>query len=98
MRAEAIWVLPAITALVDWLAVARGDRRTEVWAKPLVLSSLIEMFLSALLAPILMLIQSGSVFQILLGRDTGWQPQRRDDRQGDCRPEDPHAVQCPATP
>ena len=26
-----------------------------------------------------MLIQSGSVFQILLGRDTGWQPQRRDD-------------------
>ncbi len=30
-------------------------------------------------APILMLIQSGSVFQILLGRDTGWQPQRRDD-------------------
>jgi membrane glycosyltransferase len=37
------------------------------------------MILSALLAPILMLIQSGSVFQILLGRDTGWQPQRRDD-------------------
>ena len=26
-----------------------------------------------------MLIQSGSVFQILLGRDTGWNPQRRDD-------------------
>lgn len=41
MRAEAIWVLPAILALVDWYAVARGDRRTEVWAKPLVLSSLI---------------------------------------------------------
>ena len=40
---------------------------------------LIEIVLSALLAPILMLIQSGSVFQILLGRDTGWQPQRRDD-------------------
>ena len=35
--------------------------------------------LSALLAPIMMLIQSGSVFQILLGRDTGWKPQRRDD-------------------
>jgi membrane glycosyltransferase len=26
-----------------------------------------------------MLVQSGSVFQILLGRDTGWNPQRRDD-------------------
>ena len=41
MRAEAIWVLPACFALVDWYAVARGDRRTEVWAKPLVLTSLI---------------------------------------------------------
>ena len=36
-----IWVLPACFALVDWYAVARGDRRTEVWAKPLVLTSLI---------------------------------------------------------
>ena len=32
-----------------------------------------------LLAPIMMLIQSGSVAQILSGRDTGWNPQRRDD-------------------
>lgn len=35
-----IWVLPACFALVDWYAVARGDRRTEIWAKPLVLASL----------------------------------------------------------
>jgi membrane glycosyltransferase len=27
----------------------------------------------------MMLIQSGSVFEILLGRDSGWKPQRRDD-------------------
>ena len=45
----------------------------------LVLSALIEVFFSAILAPIMMVIQSGSVFQILLGRDTGWNPQRRDD-------------------
>jgi len=45
----------------------------------LVLSCLIEILLSALIAPIAMLIQSGSVFQILAGRDTGWNPQRRDD-------------------
>jgi membrane glycosyltransferase len=45
----------------------------------LIASAVIEVILSALMAPILMLIQSGSVFQILLGRDTGWQPQRRDD-------------------
>jgi membrane glycosyltransferase len=54
-------------------------RRACGGALRLVLSSLIEVVLSALMAPILMLIQSGSVFQILLGRDTGWQPQRRDD-------------------
>ncbi len=35
--------------------------------------------MSALIAPIMMLIQSGSVFQIIAGRDTGWNPQRRDD-------------------
>ncbi|MEN3930889.1 glucans biosynthesis glucosyltransferase MdoH [Microvirga sp. W0021] len=45
----------------------------------LLISTIIELILSALIAPILMLIQSGSVFQILLGRDTGWNPQRRDD-------------------
>jgi len=36
-----IWVLPAVLALVDWYAVAREDRRTEIWAKPAVLASLI---------------------------------------------------------
>jgi membrane glycosyltransferase len=54
-------------------------RRASGGAIRLVLSSVIEIILSALMAPIQMLIQSGSVFQILLGRDTGWQPQRRDD-------------------
>ena len=45
----------------------------------LTLSALFETLMSALLAPIMMLIQSGSVFEILAGRDTGWSPQRRDD-------------------
>jgi membrane glycosyltransferase len=45
----------------------------------LILSALLEVLFSAFFAPIMMLIQSGSVFQILLGRDTGWNPQRRDD-------------------
>jgi membrane glycosyltransferase len=42
-------------------------------------SFFIEIIMSALLAPVMMLIQSGAVFQILAGRDTGWKPQRRDD-------------------
>jgi uncharacterized membrane protein YhhN len=38
---ELVWALPAALALVDWYAVARGDRRTETWAKPAVLAALI---------------------------------------------------------
>jgi membrane glycosyltransferase len=57
----------------------RDKRRACGGAIRLVLSTLLEVILSALLAPVQMLMQSGSVFQILLGRDTGWQPQRRDD-------------------
>jgi membrane glycosyltransferase len=45
----------------------------------LILSALLETIMSAFFAPIMMLIQSGSVVQILSGRDTGWNPQRRDD-------------------
>ena len=34
-------MLPGVLALVDWYAVARGDRRTEGWAKPATLAALI---------------------------------------------------------
>ena len=45
----------------------------------LIASAILETILTALFAPIMMVIQSGSVMQILFGRDTGWNPQRRDD-------------------
>lgn len=45
----------------------------------LIASALMEVIVSALLAPTMMLIQTGAVLGILLGRDAGWQPQRRDD-------------------
>jgi membrane glycosyltransferase len=57
----------------------RERRRACGGAIRLLISSVLEIILSGLIAPILMLVQSGSVFQILLGRDTGWNPQRRDD-------------------
>ncbi|MGA2707492.1 MAG: glucans biosynthesis glucosyltransferase MdoH [Steroidobacteraceae bacterium] len=41
-------------------------------------SVLFEVVLSALYAPVLMLIQSRYVFEILMGRDSGWKTQRRD--------------------
>ncbi|WP_363349610.1 glucans biosynthesis glucosyltransferase MdoH [Methylocystis echinoides] len=45
----------------------------------LLISTLFEIVLSALLAPIMMLIQTGHVVHIVFGFDTGWDPQRRDD-------------------
>jgi membrane glycosyltransferase len=56
-----------------------ATRRGGGGAIRLILSAILETILSALLAPIMMLIQSGAVVQILSGRDTGWNPQRRDD-------------------
>ncbi|WKE64840.1 glucans biosynthesis glucosyltransferase MdoH [Gallaecimonas kandeliae] len=38
-----------------------------------------EVVLSALMAPVMMLIHSGAVASVLLGADSGWNPQRRDD-------------------
>jgi membrane glycosyltransferase len=55
------------------------NRRASGGGIRLFLSVLLEIILSALLAPVMMLIQSGSVFEILLGRDSGWKPQRRND-------------------
>jgi membrane glycosyltransferase len=74
----AILLAPKILGLIVHL-LDRAARRASGGGLRLTVSALIEIVLSALLAPVLMLIQSGSVFQILLGRDTGWQPQRRDD-------------------
>jgi membrane glycosyltransferase len=42
-------------------------------------SALIEIVFSALLAPIMMVSQTGAVLRILMGVDSGWNPQRRDD-------------------
>ena len=56
-----------------------ATRKGSGGAMGLILSTIVEIVMSSLLAPIMMVIQSGSVMQILLGRDTGWSPQRRDD-------------------
>ncbi len=62
---------------------ARADRRADPARLRrrlrLTISLIIEIIASAAIAPIMMLIQTGAVVQILSGRDTGWNPQRRDD-------------------
>ena len=45
----------------------------------LIVSTMLEIIMSAFIAPVMMLIQSGSVLRIMLGSDSGWNPQRRDD-------------------
>jgi membrane glycosyltransferase len=66
--------LGLVVALLD-----SPTRRESGGALALIASTFFEILVSAALAPIMMLIQSGSVAQILSGRDTGWNPQRRDD-------------------
>ncbi len=56
-----------------------STRRDSGGAIGLIASTFVEIVMSSLYAPIMMLIQTGSVVQILSGRDTGWNPQRRDD-------------------
>jgi membrane glycosyltransferase len=67
--------------LFGWLLTMLNgaERRACGGGIRLTLSAILEVIMSALLAPIMMVIQSGSVFQIIAGRDTGWNPQRRDD-------------------
>jgi len=74
----AILLAPKIFGLIVGL-IQSETRKAAGGSLLLIVSTLFEIILSALLAPIMMLIQSGSVTQILLGRDTGWNPQRRDD-------------------
>ncbi len=74
----AILLAPKFLGLI--LALIDGPtRRGSGGPFALIASTLIEILVSAALAPIMMMIQSGSVAQILSGRDTGWNPQRRDD-------------------
>ena len=64
------------------LALALADDRTRErcgGAPRMTVSWLIEIVFSALLAPIMMVIQTGAVLRILMGIDSGWNPQRRDD-------------------
>jgi membrane glycosyltransferase len=61
------------------LATQRQNRKQfGGWFRTLV-GLVIETFLSGLIAPVMMIFQSTAVGEILLGRDAGWQVQRRDD-------------------
>jgi len=73
-----ILLLPKFFGLA--LALLQGaTRRGGGGAPRLIASTFFEIIMSALLAPSMMLIQSGHVMHFVFGFDTGWDPQRRDD-------------------
>jgi membrane glycosyltransferase len=68
---------PKLMGLIAYLR----DRtaRRKVGAFKTILSFFFEIFISALVAPVMMLVHTGAILAILSGRDSGWKPQRRDD-------------------
>ncbi len=74
----AILLAPKLLGLAAVL-MDREARRGTGGPVRLVLSILVETVLGGLIAPIAMLLQTGAVASILLGRDSGWNAQRRDD-------------------
>ena len=73
-----VLLMPKVFGLA--LALADDLTRERCGGAPrMTVSWLIEIVFSALLAPIMMVIQTGAVLRILMGIDSGWNPQRRDD-------------------
>ena len=73
-----VLLMPKVFGLL--LSMIQGKtRRGSGGAIRLLFSALFEILMSALLAPVMMLIQTGHVVHFVFGFDTGWNPQRRDD-------------------
>jgi membrane glycosyltransferase len=66
--------------LISYLAMlADPDARRGFGARRAFAGLVLEIVISGLIAPVMMLIQSASVVGILMGRDSGWNAQKRDD-------------------
>ncbi len=70
-----------VPKLLAWiLLLTQRDNRKRFGGGLAALAGILtETFLSGLIAPVMMIFQSSAVGEILLGRDAGWQVQRRDD-------------------
>jgi membrane glycosyltransferase len=72
-----ILLIPKTLGLIHALA-AREVRRGAGGVIGVTASFVLEVILSALYAPVMMLMQSRHVFEVFMGRDSGWHPQRRE--------------------
>ncbi len=71
-------IVPKLLAFL--LLLTQRETRKRFGGGPAALAGILtETFLSSLIAPVMMIFQSTAVGEILLGRDAGWQVQRRDD-------------------
>src|SRR6266700_3396612 len=70
-----------VPKLLAYILLATQTRSRKQFGGGLVvfMGLVIETFLSGLIAPVMMIFQSTAMGEILLGRDVGWQAQRRDD-------------------
>ncbi len=73
----ALLILPKALLLVQ--SLLNGTARHFGGAFKVVVSAVLELILTSLVAPIHMMFQTRSVMQILLGRDSGWPATARDD-------------------
>jgi len=84
-RAVALFIVSMGVVLapkaLGWLAIMIRPRRLLRFGGPVALTAslLVELLLSVLYAPIMMIAQSGFVRAVLSGADSGWAPQRRGD-------------------
>src|SRR6202051_2906223 len=74
-----VLLIPKMLGLIRAL-LSRRIRRSAGGVIGVAASIMLETILSVLYAPVLMMIQSGHVFEVFMGRDSGWKPQRRDGR------------------
>jgi membrane glycosyltransferase len=74
----ALLIVPKLLAWILLATQRRNRKQFGGWFRTFA-GLVIETFLSGLIAPVMMIFQSSAVGEILLGRDAGWQVQRRDD-------------------
>jgi membrane glycosyltransferase len=72
-----VLLIPKTLGLIRAL-LSRRIRRGAGGVIGVTASFLLEAILSALYAPILMVVQCRHVFEVFMGRDSGWKPQQRD--------------------
>jgi len=73
-------IVPKLLAYV-LLGTQRRNRKQFGGGAIVFAGLVIETFLSGLIAPVMMIFQSMAIAEILLGRDAGWQVQRRDESE-----------------